>query len=82
MSDLIQRRLTSRDLNELIARAPHDVAQISDEHRASLASRFRAVPTPDRRRLDAWMVEQAGRPPGPFAWSPATALYPGRARAV
>ena len=73
MSALMQRRLTPHDLNELVAGAPRDVVQISDAHRASLASRFRAVPVRDHRRLDAWMVEQAGRPPGPFAWSPATA---------
>jgi hypothetical protein len=73
MSTLVQRRLTARDVNELIADAPTDVAMVSEDHRASLASRFRAVPADEHRRLDAWMVEQAGRPPGPFAWSPTTA---------
>lgn len=72
MSSLVQRRLTPRDVGELIDAAPVDVALMSGEHRASLASRFRAVPIPDHRRIDAWMVEQAGRPPGPFAWSPVT----------
>ncbi|MDH2903630.1 MAG: hypothetical protein PXZ08_06745 [Actinomycetota bacterium] len=73
MSALLQRRLSARDLSELVAHAPTQSATISDEHRASLASRFRAVPSTEHRRLDAWMVEQAGRPPGPFAWTPATA---------
>ena len=73
MSSLVQRRLTSRDITELVDDAPHDVAQMSEEHRASLASRFRAVPSTEHRRLDAWMVEQAGRPHTAFAWSPATA---------
>ena len=73
MSALVQRRLTSRDLNDLIEGAPHEVAMVSDEHRLSLTSRFRAVPSDEHRRLDAWMVEQAGRPAGPFVWSPATA---------
>lgn len=73
MSALLQRRLTAHDLRELIAQAPTQSACVSDDHRASLASRFRAVPNTEHRRLDAWMVEQAGRPPGPFAWSPATA---------
>ena len=73
MSALVQRRLTSRDLNELIDGARNDVAEVSDEHRLSLTSRFRAVPSSEHRRLDAWMVEQSGRSPGPFVWSPATA---------
>jgi hypothetical protein len=73
VSSLVQRRLTRDDLNALIAAAPCDVARVSDDHRASLASRFRAVPSTAHRRLDAWMVEHAGRQPEPFAWSPATA---------
>ena len=73
MSTLVQRRLTSRDLTELLDGAPLEVAQMSDEHRVSLTSRFRAVPSREHRRLDAWMVEQSGRPSQPFAWSPATA---------
>ena len=73
MSALVQRRLTSRDLNELIDEAPRDVAEVSDEHRVSLTSRFRAVPITEHRRLDAWMVEQSGRSSGPFVWSPGTA---------
>ena len=73
MSTLLQRRLSAHDLRELIAQAPTQAACVSDDHRASLASRFRAVPHTEHRRLDAWMVEQAGRPPRPFAWSPATA---------
>jgi hypothetical protein len=73
VSALLQRRLTTRDLTELIETAPRDVARITDDHRRSLASRFRAVPTLEHRRLDAWTVEQAGRTPGAFAWSPTTA---------
>lgn len=73
MSALLQRRLSAYDLAELVAGAPSQPACVSDHHRASLASRFRAVPSTEHRRLDAWMVEQAGRPPGPFAWSPNTA---------
>ncbi|MBW4029869.1 MAG: hypothetical protein HIU57_04220 [Acidobacteria bacterium] len=73
MSPLLQRRLTARALNELIEDAPSSVAEMSEEHRVSLTSRFRAVPSSEHRRLDAWMIEQAGRPPGPFAWSPTTA---------
>lgn len=73
MNALVQRRLTARDLNELIDDAPRDAAEVSDDHRVSLTSRFRAVPGTQHRRLDAWMVEQSGRSPGPFVWSPATA---------
>ncbi len=73
MSALLQRRLTTRDLAELIAEAPPEVAQVSDEHRMSLARRLRAVPLNEHRRLDAWMVEQAARPSTPFAWSPTSA---------
>ncbi|HEY5304339.1 MAG TPA: hypothetical protein VIJ86_09820 [Acidimicrobiales bacterium] len=73
MNPLAQRRFTPRDLRELIELAPHDVAEVSGDHRDSLASRFRAVPVSEHRRLDAWMVEQAGRPSRPFVWSPTTA---------
>jgi hypothetical protein len=73
VSALLQRRLSAHDLAELVAGEPAKLACVSDDHRASLASRFRAVPSVEHRRLDAWAVEQAGRPPGPFAWSPSTA---------
>jgi hypothetical protein len=73
VSTLLLRRLTSREIEQLITTGPEDPAQISAEHRASLASRLRAVPAIEHRRLDAWMVETAGRPPRPFAWSPASA---------
>ncbi len=73
MNPLAQRRFTQRGLADLIELAPRDIAVVSDDHRASLASRFRAVPVTEHRRLDAWMVEQAGRPSGPFVWSPTTA---------
>ncbi|MGA7835068.1 MAG: hypothetical protein WCA31_07640 [Acidimicrobiales bacterium] len=60
-------------MNRLIEEAPNECAALTDDHRRSLAARFRAVPSLDHRRLDAWMVERGGRPPGPFRWSPATA---------
>jgi hypothetical protein len=60
-------------LNRLIDEAPNGPTALTDDHRRSLAARFRAVPATDHRRLDAWMVERGGRPPGPFRWSPATA---------
>jgi hypothetical protein len=73
VSALVQRRLSTRDLNELIDTAPLEVAEVSEEHRVSLTSRFRAVPSAEHRRLDAWMIEQSARPSRPFTWSPATA---------
>ncbi len=73
MSVLLQRRLRAHDLHELVTQVPENSASISDEHRESLASRFRAVPHTEHRRLDAWTVEQAGRPSGSFTWSPVTA---------
>lgn len=73
MSSLLQRRLTPSELGSLVESAPSDPAMVSDHCRASLAGRLRAVPATGHRRLDAWMVEQAGRASRPFAWSPATA---------
>jgi hypothetical protein len=70
---LLHRRLTKSDLNDLINEAPAEPVQLSDPHRASLSSRFRAVSVPGHRRLDAWGVERAGRIGGAFRWSPATA---------
>ncbi|MGA2295113.1 MAG: hypothetical protein ABSG24_07795 [Acidimicrobiales bacterium] len=73
MTTLTHRRNTSRQLNELIITSPLEPVTLTDDHRLSLASRFRAVAGTEHRRLDAWAVEQAGRPSTPFHWSPATA---------
>jgi hypothetical protein len=48
-------------------------AILTNDHRLSLSARFRAVAGQGHRRLDAWMVERAGKPSGHFRWSPATA---------
>ncbi len=73
MSTLLQRRLRIHDLHELVTQAPAISASIGDDHRESLARRFRAIPHAEHRRLDAWTVEQAGRRSASFTWSPATA---------
>ena len=73
MTTLLHRRLTSAKLNELVGDAPEASVSLTDEHRRSLAARFRAVSTPGHRRLDAWSVERAGRVGDGFRWSPATA---------
>lgn len=70
---LLHRRLTKSDLNGLLADAPIEPVRLSDEHRASLSTRFRAVSVPGHRRLDAWGVERAGRSGSPFRWSPNSA---------
>jgi hypothetical protein len=70
---LLHRRLTKSDLNELVSGAPAEPVHLTDEHRASLSTRFRAVSVPGHRRLDAWGVERAGRSGSSFRWSPATA---------
>ena len=70
---LLHRRFTMVDINDLVAGAPVESAQLSDEHRASLSTRFRAVSVPGHRRLDAWGVERAGRGGAQFRWSPGTA---------
>lgn len=70
---VLHRRFTKADLNELINSAPFESAQLSDGHRASLSTRFRAVSVPGHRRLDAWGVERAGRSGAAFRWSPGTA---------
>jgi hypothetical protein len=70
---LLHRRFTKADLNELVAGASLEPVLLSDEHRASLSSRFRAVSVPGHRRLDAWSVERAGRSGSAFRWTPGTA---------
>ena len=60
-------------MNRLLDEASLEPAVLTDDHRRSLSARFRAVPHLDHRRLDAWMVERAGRTSDPFRWSPATA---------
>lgn len=73
VTTLLHRRYTSAQLNQLIADAPDDVATLTDDHRRSLTARFRAVASSEHRRLDAWLVERAGQPTGPFRWNPMTA---------
>jgi hypothetical protein len=70
---LLHRRFTKSELNELVREAPVEPAQLTDVHRASLSTRFRAVSVPGHRRLDAWGVERAGRSGNAFRWSPSTA---------
>ena len=70
---LLHRRFTKADLNDLVAGAPAEPVRLSDAHRASLSTRFRAVSVPGHRRLDAWGVERAGRNGSSFRWSPSTA---------
>jgi len=70
---LLHRRLTKSDLNDLVSGALADPVQLTDVHRASLSTRFRAVSVPGHRRLDAWSVERAGRSGNAFRWSPGTA---------
>jgi hypothetical protein len=72
VTTLVQRRLHARDLAEL-AHAPAPSVRLEDDQRRTLAERFRAVSTSEHRRLDAWLVERAGRPSGAFAWTPVTA---------
>jgi hypothetical protein len=73
MTTLLHRRYTSDLLNELITSSPSELVSLTDDHRLSLAARFRAVAGTQHRRLDAWAVEQAGQATTPFAWGPATA---------
>lgn len=73
MTTLLHRRHTGALLNQLVAQSPDEQVRLTDDHRRSLSARFRAVAGSEHRRLDAWTVEQAGRPAGLFRWSPATA---------
>jgi hypothetical protein len=70
---LSHRRASRHVLNRLVEEAPSQPVTLTDDHRRSLSARFRAVASAHHRRLDAWMVERAGAPSGPFRWSPATA---------
>lgn len=73
MTTLLHRRLEPSLLIRLIDDAPDTPVALTDDHRRSLAARFRAVTAVSHRRLDAWSVEQAGRATGGFHWSPTTA---------
>lgn len=73
MNGVIQRDLTTQSLNELIDVSNIDAVALTSEQRDTLASRFRAVPTSQHRRIDAWMVERSGEMSNDFAWSPITA---------
>lgn len=73
MTTLLHRRLTSTQVNQLIDQAPDELVTLTDDHRRSLATRFRAVALSHHRRLDAWAVERAGQVSDDFRWSPVTA---------
>ncbi len=73
MTTFIHRRTGVSELNDLIRSAPPEIVQLGDDHRRSLAARFRAVPSNGHRRIDSWNVERAGQPAHAFRWSPATA---------
>ncbi len=70
---LTQRRSTSEDLAVLISSAPELGAALDAEQRNSFSTRLRSVPTIQSRRLDAWLVEQAGQTGEAFCWRPRTA---------
>jgi hypothetical protein len=63
------RRLTRAELSELVASAPPAGAPLDDGAREALAARLREGRAERPRRLDAYLVERAGRPGEPFAWS-------------
>lgn len=71
MTSLAHRRYSPSALDELVASAPASSAILSEAHRQSLSSRFRAVATTQHRSIDAWMVEHGGAPHDAFSWSPA-----------
>lgn len=73
MSDLMVDHVDGEVLARLVDSAPAGPAVLTDDHRRSLAARFRAVPDPAHRRLDAWTVETAGRSSAAFRWTPAAA---------
>jgi hypothetical protein len=73
MNGVTQRDLTTQSLNELIDVANIEAVALTSEQRDTLASRFRAVPTSQHRRIDAWMVERSGETSNDFVWSPITA---------
>ena len=70
---LTQRRFTPEDVASLIATAPLTSDVIDTEQRRSFSTRLRSVPTVQSRRIDAWLVEQAGQGGRPFSWRPSTA---------
>ncbi len=73
MSALTHYRLSNHVLDRLINDASNEPRQLTDDHRRSLSARLRAVGAVEHRRLDAWVVENAGRPSSPFHWSPSSA---------
>lgn len=73
MSDLVVRSAARDALTSVVRDAPATPTSLTDDHRRALAARFRAVPDPDHRRLDAWTVERAGLAGAPFTWTPAAA---------
>lgn len=74
MSATLTLRSASPDaLARVIGDAPREPFAVTDANRRGLAERLGAVATDRHRRIDAWLVERAGRPATPFTWSPSAA---------
>jgi len=70
---LTQRRFTQADLTALINSVAHSGEVLDTQQRQNFGNRLRSVPTTTSRRIDAWLVEQAGQSSQPFRWRPSTA---------
>jgi len=69
---LYQRHCSERDINDLIATAPESDALLLDQV-VRFSTRVKSIASPSARFIDAWAVEQAGKPSTPFVWRATTA---------
>ena len=73
MTTLGHHRYSRHVLDRLVEGARAPGASLGDAERDALGARLRAVPSRERRRVDAWLVERGANAPTAFAWSPARA---------
>ncbi|HQU26788.1 MAG TPA: hypothetical protein PLS29_07135 [Acidimicrobiales bacterium] len=73
MTSFGHHRYSRHVLDRLVEGATTPDASLGAAERDAFGGRLAAVPTLERRRVDAWLVERGATTPSAFAWSPARA---------
>ncbi|MHB1969257.1 MAG: hypothetical protein ACYCPK_03345, partial [Acidimicrobiales bacterium] len=73
MTTLGHHRYSRHVLDRLVESAPAPEGPLGAPERDALGARLAAVPTLEKRRVDAWLIERRAIASSAFAWSPARA---------
>lgn len=73
MTTLSHHRYSRHVLDRFVEGAPAPEGPLGAPERDALSARLAAVPTLEKRRVDAWLIERGALASSAFAWSPARA---------